>query len=59
MQLLFEGSDESGGCEGLGLIRGKVSLRHGAGAGAAKRGARQDRSSDGKEASRAWSLSRA
>jgi anthranilate/para-aminobenzoate synthase component II len=27
MQLLFEGSDESGGCEGLGLIKGKVSLR--------------------------------
>jgi imidazoleglycerol phosphate synthase glutamine amidotransferase subunit HisH len=24
LQLLFEGSDESGGCEGLGLIKGKV-----------------------------------
>jgi imidazoleglycerol phosphate synthase glutamine amidotransferase subunit HisH len=24
MQLLFDGSDESGGCEGLGLIKGKV-----------------------------------
>lgn len=26
MQLLFDGSDESGGCEGLGLIKGKVRV---------------------------------
>lgn len=25
LQLLFEGSDESGGCEGLGLIPGRVT----------------------------------
>lgn len=24
LQLLFEGSEESGGCEGLGLIPGRV-----------------------------------
>jgi hypothetical protein len=26
LQLLFEGSDESGGCEGLGIIKGKVCV---------------------------------
>lgn len=25
MQLLFEGSDENGGCEGLGIIPGQVN----------------------------------
>lgn len=25
MQLLFEGSEENGGCEGLGLVKGQVT----------------------------------
>lgn len=26
MQLLFEGSDENGGCEGLGIVPGQVNM---------------------------------